>query len=687
MAGEVREAVISPDWFDFLSPEFREALAFSIRTWIAGSLALYIAFKLQLESPYWAPIATWIVSQPKPGMTLSKSLYRVVGSIVGAIVGVILIAVFAQTPELFIVALALWLGACTVVSNLLRNFRSYGAVLAGYTAAIVALAAYAAPNQVFYIAMARGTCTILGIGCSALVTRFLAPHHARVETINKLHAVIGDTARRAAFPLAGRLPYEAFVLAQKLITDLIDLDTSIEFAAAESASFRIHANRARSQLAHLFGVISAARALEALNGRCGPIPTGTLAEIRDEALTLMVELPGAVARREIPQMADEVQRLRERLEALNPEAGTELTVQMVNERLYIDHLTDLLERMEGALRDSMSLEEPWEKTPRLNLDFHRDHRLAFINGLRATVAILIAGTFWIASAWSSGSLMLIQAAVVCSLFSTLPRPDLAGMTFLYGSLAGSVLGFAATYGLLMHVGSNFELLMAVIGLIMIPGGMLGAFPRTMLLGFSLNIVFLVTVQPLNPMNYNIIAFLNNTVATVVGVFFGSIAYTLLFPTDLMAAHRYVLHRIRRAFEILAEREPAPPLCAWQSRMFDRVSRLYNSANILGDEREKWMENGLDAMNAGNSILRLRQYLETPHVDPAIAKLARSMLDDFARFRENSSQAIKALLETLNQVRELVPPEELNRKRMHLRIRGALEEVDAFFASHPQFLGA
>ena len=63
--------------------------------------------------------------------------------------------------------------------------------------------------------------------------------------------------------------------------------------------------------------------------------------------------------------------------------------------------------------------------PRRHLNFHRDNRLAWINALRAFIAVLFAGAFWIVTAWSSGASMIIFVGVVCSLFSRLCHgPDL-----------------------------------------------------------------------------------------------------------------------------------------------------------------------------------------------------------------------------------------------------------------------
>ena len=61
-----------------------------------------------------------------------------IGTVVGAVMSVVLVACFPQDRILFLGGLALWGAACAFVATLLRNFASYAAALAGYTAAIIA---------------------------------------------------------------------------------------------------------------------------------------------------------------------------------------------------------------------------------------------------------------------------------------------------------------------------------------------------------------------------------------------------------------------------------------------------------------------------------------------------------------------------------------------------------------------
>src|SRR5580700_8711791 len=125
------------------------ALLFGLRMWVAVCVALYIAFWLELDNAYWAGTSAAIVCQPRLGASLRKGWYRMVGTVVGAVAIVLLTAAFPQDRGPFLIGLALWGAGCALVATQLRNFASYAAALAGYTAAIIAsdqLGATGGPN-------------------------------------------------------------------------------------------------------------------------------------------------------------------------------------------------------------------------------------------------------------------------------------------------------------------------------------------------------------------------------------------------------------------------------------------------------------------------------------------------------------------------------------------------------------
>ena len=118
-------------------------------------LAYLVAFAIQLDTASSAGLCVAIVAQPTPGMAMSKAVYRALGTILGGIVALIMTGLFPQDRTMLLVGFTLWLGGCTFVAALLRDFRSYGAVLCGYTVGIIAVAEIDAPDTVFLATLNR----------------------------------------------------------------------------------------------------------------------------------------------------------------------------------------------------------------------------------------------------------------------------------------------------------------------------------------------------------------------------------------------------------------------------------------------------------------------------------------------------------------------------------------------------
>ncbi|MPW23797.1 hypothetical protein GCT13_45715 [Paraburkholderia sp. CNPSo 3157] len=127
----------------------------TLKTVVAALLVMGLAMRLDLPSPRTAMVTVFIVMQPQTGMVLAKSFYRLAGTVVGVVVTIALAAAFSQTPELFLLSIAIWIGLCTFGAALNGNFRSYGFVLAGYTTALIGIPALSHPDEVFLAAMTR----------------------------------------------------------------------------------------------------------------------------------------------------------------------------------------------------------------------------------------------------------------------------------------------------------------------------------------------------------------------------------------------------------------------------------------------------------------------------------------------------------------------------------------------------
>jgi uncharacterized membrane protein YccC len=70
----------------------RAPLLFSIRLWASVCLALFVAFWLELDNPFWAGTSAAIVCYPQLGASLRKGWFRMIGTVIGATMIVVLTA-------------------------------------------------------------------------------------------------------------------------------------------------------------------------------------------------------------------------------------------------------------------------------------------------------------------------------------------------------------------------------------------------------------------------------------------------------------------------------------------------------------------------------------------------------------------------------------------------------------------
>lgn len=71
---------------------------YALRNSLAMCLSLWLAFVLELDSPYWAMTSAAVVSFPTVGGVISKSLGRVVGSLIGAMAAVVITGLGISDP-------------------------------------------------------------------------------------------------------------------------------------------------------------------------------------------------------------------------------------------------------------------------------------------------------------------------------------------------------------------------------------------------------------------------------------------------------------------------------------------------------------------------------------------------------------------------------------------------------------
>ena len=104
------------------------------------------------------------------------------------------------------IVFAAWLGLCVYVGGLLEDGRAYGAVLSGYTVALVAVVQINSPQNIVLAGFNRGAAIVVGVAALALISEIFGAPNLHTNLLSKLTA----THRRIiAFDLlssVGRAP-------------------------------------------------------------------------------------------------------------------------------------------------------------------------------------------------------------------------------------------------------------------------------------------------------------------------------------------------------------------------------------------------------------------------------------------------------------------------------------------------
>ncbi|KAI3590261.1 Transport-related membrane protein [Cupriavidus sp. U2] len=570
---------------------------FAIRTTAASLIALYIAFLMNLDDPKWAAMTVWIVAQPHRGMTLSKSQYRIVGTVIGAVVAVALTALFAQTPELFLLTLAARIGICTAVATSLRNFRSYAGVLAGYTAAIVGMGAGTAPLHAFDIAVARCLYIILGIVVEAALTSCFAIGEPDRDLRNRFDRYVAQASGMCARLLRRDQDGEAM---HRLFAGAMVLDNAAEFSAAASSTARRKLGHFRELAVSVLAQLAAAQTLGEQLARFPEIDNGL---VEDTACLLdrVTKAPDGL-RTDIAAMQWRVDQALQREGARTDGDATPQLMVLNRIRLLLAALQDVTTR-------AAQVDQPEVGASRQRLTYHIDAVLAWRNGLRAFAAVLAASAFWIFSAWPAGAGFVTISGVVSALFATRPNAVGVSLAFLKGAVCAALVAALCNFALLPAI-SGVVPFACVVGCCMVAAGVAMCNPRIAAIGNGAAVFFWNFISPLNGARIADAAFLNGAVATLIGIAFGAAAFSILLPADPDAVRRRLRRAAYQDLIQIADRRRGWHAKAWLGRTADRLNRLTAVGSTNGAIGEADVRGHIAAWAIGYSLLTMQELANT-----------------------------------------------------------------------------
>ena len=590
------------------------AALFSLKCYGAAMLALYVAFSIGLERPYWAFLTSYIVAQPLAGAVISKAVFRVIGTLVGAMFAVAIVPPLVNAPELLSLAMAGWLALCVFVSLMDRTPRSYMFVLAGYTACLIVFPDVDMPQEIFNVAVLRVQEIIIGIACGSLIHGVVLPGSISSVLLARVDAMLRDAERWsrdaiATDPVVG-LDAERRRLAQD-ITELHQMSVHLPFDISRLAP-RVRTVRAlQDQLSMLLPLGAAVEdrlaQLKAAHG--GTVPDAVealIADVRDWLDSPVVDHATRAAR---------AQGLIDRCAALEPEAAPAMAwADMLRLSLHARLATLVaVHRDCRDLADQMATHSRAAVTPRVgallegrrNRELHRDYGGAARGAFGAFLTVALGCALWIGSGWKDGGTAVMLAGVFLALFSAVDNPIAPLKGFMIGTIAASALGALYGYAIMPRL-DGFAMLAAAYAPALLLLGTMMASPRWA--GIALP-TLLGLGSPVLLSDHYISAFAsyaNGAVAQIVGIWFAIIMAGLLQSAGV---ERAIRRTIRAGWADIASRATSmspPDLRGWINRMLDRIALLAPRLAATRGDGGKPLYDALRDLRTGVAIGELRQ---------------------------------------------------------------------------------
>ncbi|UVL35750.1 FUSC family protein [Pseudomonas sp. B21-041] len=650
---------------------------------IAAFLTLWLAMRLELPQPRTAMITVFIVMQPQSGQVFAKSFYRFLGTLAGSAMMVTLIALFAQNTELFLGSLAIWVGICSAGAARCRNFRAYGFVLAGYTAAMVGLPALAHPDGAFMAAVWRVLEISLGILCSTLISAAILPQTASAAMRNALYQRFGVFALFVTDGLRGRSKAESFEASNvRFIAEAVGLEGLRSVTVFEDPHMRRRNGRLSRLNSEFMGITTRFNALHQLLERLrGNGEEHVVAAIRPGLQDLAEVLDGfsgrALTSPDAARLATalatykeglpaRVRSLRAIFQETDPSEAEQLDFHTAYELLYrfVDDLHSYAQT-HASLADHRHERERWDEpfTPQTNW------WAAAASGIRASFILVVLGSYWVATAWPSGATMTLIAAATVGLSAATPNPKRMAFQMACGTFLGALIGFVEMFFIFPWI-DGFPLLCVMLAPVIVLGSFLTSRPQYAGVGLGLLIFFSTGSVPDNLTIYNPYTFINDYIAMVMGMLVCAAAGAIILPPNSRWLWKRLEQDLRGQVVYAISGKLKGLASSFESRTRDLLHQAYGLAagqpkvqkNLL-----RWM---FVVLEVGHAIIELRKEQAILPVHPAYAE------------SQPWRQAIRVMGRAL--VRLFLQPNASNLERALVAVDHAISRVaatDEPFAPH------
>ncbi|EKU37244.1 MULTISPECIES: FUSC family protein [Acinetobacter] len=631
-------------------------LIFAIKTFIAGMLALFVSFELDLINPMWSIGTVLIIANPYSGMVSSKCVYRVIGTMGGAVVALTLTPHLINTPWLFTVVLSLWVGFALYVSLLDRTPRSYAFMLAGYSTAMIVFNAitYIDQYNIFDIALARVIEISIGVISSAVVSATVLPMHIGSAIKQRVIKTLKDTENLFANLLTADPQQNNTQLLATITRDTTDIHALAVHLSYEKGE--LHGmTKPLQEMLHQISMVVAN--LVALSERIKQLQELRFIETHSEKLQQLsahvvhfLEQKDLIIDENILQLPDEFES---DFLSLMESASTHQQVLVAAMKMDVRHFISnvlavkvLWQRIQQGNKEIPDNITPMTtKYPSL----HRDHGVAIRGGISAVLITFIVTGGWIISGWKAGFMMAQMGAVTACILTALDNPVPVLRIFIWGSIASAVLVFVYAFGIFPHVTTFWELGLVLLPMFLFAVSMM-ANQMLMPVGMVLGINTMMGLNLHNAYSMDAVSYLDGSFAMILGVLVSLVVIDVVraMSPDTSASRILALHyrAMRQAIYLPYGLDFKVHLRS----MLDRIGIL-NSKVVQSNEIKTSIH---QALIESSSIVDLSRLQELANQSPQNSELAHHIgnlqqnLDELFRAKENDVENTAALVEQIHR---------------------------------------
>ena len=586
-------------------------LIFACKTFVAGMLALFISFELDLINPMWSIGTVMIIANPYSGMVSSKCVYRLIGTVAGAVIALLLTPHFINTPWLFTVILSLWVGFALYVSLLDRTPRSYVFMLAGYSTAMIVYNAitYIDTYNIFDIAVARVLEISVGVVSSAVVSATFFPVHVGAMIKQRVNKTLNDLEATFEKLIAVQETPENYTQVLSVITrDASDIHALAVHLAYEKGELK-GMTKPLQEMLHQVSLVVAN--LVALSQRVKQLEHLHLVNLVSH-LDMLRQHTVTFLKQEKSLVPADLQTLpigfEEDFAELISKATSEQKVVLAALKMDIRHfIANILavkllwqQIQQGNKEIPIEITAITTKYPSL----HRDHGIAIRGGISAVLITFIVTAAWILSGWKAGFMMAQMGAITACILTALDNPVPVLRIFIWGSIVSAGLVFLYAFGIFPHVTHFWQLALVLFPVFLVAVTMM-ANQMLMPVGMVLGINTMMGLNLHNKYSMDAVSYLDSSFAMVLGVLVSLIVIDLVraVSPDTSATRILTLHyqAMRQALNLSYGSEFKIHLRS----MLDRVGVL-NTKMVQNPQVKISIQNALIESSSIIDLVRLQE---------------------------------------------------------------------------------